>query len=91
MSKVIYADGIGTCSIIDGVARLELISLVQVEKEKAGARAVGTLAVSLPGLVRFQQDLTKVIDRLVADGVLQRRTSPAGGDVASDDAVVKKN
>ena len=73
MSNIIYADGIGNITIIDGVARVELISVVQVDKEKVSGKPAGTLAMSLAGLVRAHQDLTRLVDKLVADGVLQRR------------------
>ena len=73
MSDTIYADGIGAVMIRDGVARVDLMRVVQGEGEKVALNKTGTLAISLPGLVRMHQDLSRVIQKLIDDGVLQKR------------------
>ena len=72
MSQTIYADGVGAFAIIDGVARLELVSLAQGADQKSVRIPSATLAMSLTGFVRAYQDMEKIINKLIADGVLQR-------------------
>ena len=75
--QTIYADGIANMTLIDGVIRLDLVNLVQVEKEKATVRTVAALAMSIPALLRTQEQLNGLIAKLVEQGVLQKRDEPA--------------
>jgi hypothetical protein len=90
MSDGFYVDGIGAVVIRDGVARLELVRLGQAAGDKVSVSTVTTMSVSLPGLIRIQQDLQNVVSRLVADGVLQPRSAevvngtPSGEHVGSE-------
>ncbi len=70
--QTLFADGIGALSITDGVARIELISMVQGPDNKPNRQQSGTLVMPLLGFVRAFQDLEGIINKLVADGVLQR-------------------
>jgi hypothetical protein len=71
--QMIYTDGVSNVALIDGVVRLDLMSLTQVENEKAQARVVGSLAVSLPALLRIHDQLAKVVEDMVQKGVLTKR------------------
>lgn len=77
--ETIYADGVANVTLIDGVVRLNLVSLSQVEKEqqKAQVQPVATLAVSLPGLLRVHEQVGKVIDELLKQGVLTKKEGVA--------------
>jgi hypothetical protein len=75
MTTSLFADAIDTLTIVDGVARIELVSVVQGADGKTSKKEVATLAMSLPGFVRAYQDMEKIINKLIADGVLQR-TAP---------------
>lgn len=75
--QTIYADGVANVALIDGVVRLDLMSLTQIENEKAQARAVGSLAVSLPALLRIHDQLGKVVEQMVKQGVLTKKEAPA--------------
>ncbi len=68
--QTIYADGLGNVTLIDGVIRIDLVSLTQVDKEKADVRPVGLLALSVPGLLRFHEQLGKAIEELKQQGAL---------------------
>lgn len=68
--ETIYTDGAVNISLIDGVVRLDLVSLLQKENEQPVARPVCTLALSLAGFVRFNEQLTKTIDEMKNKGVL---------------------
>ena len=71
--QTIYADGIANITLIEGVVRLELINLTQVEKDKATVRPVAAIAMSIPALMRTQEQLNGLIVKLVEQGVLQKR------------------
>lgn len=71
--QTIYADGIANMTLIDGVIRLDLINLMQVDKEKATVRPVAALAMSIPALLRTQEQLNGLISKLVEQGVLQKK------------------
>ena len=73
--QTIYTDGAANISLIDGVVRLDLITLSQVEAGKAQGRPVGALAMSVPGLVRLHQQLTATLDKMVEKGLV-RKNSP---------------
>ena len=68
--QTIYADGLGNVTLIDGVIRIDLVSMTQVDKEKADVRPVGLLALSVPGLMRFHEQLGKAIEELKQQGAL---------------------
>ena len=75
--QTIYADGIANMTLIDGVIRLDLVNMTQVEKEKANVRPVAAVAMSIPALLRTQEQLNGLIAKLVEQGVLQKRDEPA--------------
>ncbi len=75
--QTIYADGIANMTLIDGVIRLDLVNLTQVEKDKATFRPVAAVAMSLPALLRTQEQLNGLIAKLVEQGVLQKKDEPA--------------
>lgn len=71
--QTIYADGVANMTLIDGVIRLELVNLMQVDKEKATVRPVVAVAMSIPALLRTQEQLNGLISKLVEQGVLQKK------------------
>lgn len=70
--QTIYADGIANMTLIDGVIRVDLINITQVEQEKTNVAPVGTLAMSVPALLRTHDQLTKMINKMVEDGILTK-------------------
>ena len=74
--QTLYADGLGNVTLIDGVIRIELVSLTEVDKEKANVRPVGLLALSVPGLIRFYEQLGKAIEGLKQQGALVEQEIP---------------
>ncbi len=70
--QTIYADGVANITLIDGIIRLDLVNITQVEKDKANIRQVGALALSLPGLLRTHEQLTQAINKMVEDGILKK-------------------
>jgi hypothetical protein len=75
--QTIYADGIANMNLIDGVVRMDLVHITQFEKDKTNVTPVGTIAMSLPALLRTHDQLGKMIDKMVEDGILTRNDSQA--------------
>ncbi len=74
--QTIYADGIANITLIDGVIRLDLVNITQIEKEKANIRPVGALAMSVPALLRTHEQLSQAINKMVEDGILKKNDTP---------------
>ena len=76
--QTIYADGIANMTLIDGVIRIDLVNVISVEQGKEpDIQPVGRRALSLPALIRTHDQLTKMIDKMVADGILTKNPPPA--------------
>jgi len=74
--QTIYADGIANITLIDGVIRLDLVNITQIEKEKANIRPVGALAMSVQALLRTHEQLSQAINKMVEDGILKKNDTP---------------
>lgn len=75
--QTIYADGIESIKVIDGIVRLDLVNVIEMHEDKAQLRPVAAVALSLPALLRIHQQLTKTVSDLVQAGVLKQDTSMA--------------
>jgi len=76
--QTIYADGIANMTLIDGVIRIDLVNVSSIEKDKdPNIQLSGRIALSLSALIRTHDQLTKMIDKMVADGILTRNAPPA--------------
>ena len=70
--KTIYADGVSNIALVDGVVRLDLVKIVQPEKDKTSLEAVTTLAISLPAFLRLHEQLNSAVTNMVNQGVLKK-------------------
>ena len=88
--QTIYADGIANITLIDGVVRLDLVNITQLEKDKANIRPVGALAFSLPALLRVHEQLSKAINKMLEEGLLKKTdaSAPVVPDVLLSDGTV---
>ena len=77
-----YIDGIANISLIDGIIRFDLVNITQQEKDKANIRQSGSLALSLPALLRTYEQLTQAVNKMVEDGILKRNDAQ---QLVSDD------
>lgn len=98
MPTTIYADGIANIQLIDGIVRLDLVNMGQVEKDKVAIKSVGSVAMSLPALLRTYDQLSSLINALVEKGLLAKNTSkdPVSEDLSgvsntADDSNKKLN
>jgi hypothetical protein len=98
MPTTIYADGIANIQLIDGIVRLDLVNMGQVDKDKVTLKPVGSVALSLPALLRTYDQLSSLINALVDKGLLAKNTSkdPVSEDLSgvaktADDSNKKLN
>lgn len=74
MNTLMYTDGIQNISLVDGIVRCQLMGLSPQGKGKDMlASPVGTLVMSVPALLRTHQQLSAMMEQLVAQGVLQKQ------------------
>lgn len=74
MASTIYADGIETVTVRDGVVRLDFVKIGQVDGDVVRRDPVVTLAISVNGFARMHHDLSVLINRLIEEGVLTRKS-----------------
>lgn len=77
MSKSIYSDGISNITMVDGVVRYDLVTMSPTqEKGKVNLTPVASVATSVQGMLRTYDQLSKVINKMVEEGVL-KKTEPS--------------
>lgn len=69
-----YIDGIDQVSLIDGVIRFDLIGISQINDGKAQIHQAGGLALSIQGFLRMHEQMSRVINKMVEQGVLKKNT-----------------
>lgn len=70
--QTLYADGIANVRLIDGIVRLDLVNIQNLVDDKAVMQPVGSLAMTLPALLRTHQQLGTVLDKMVEQGLLKK-------------------
>lgn len=78
----LYTDGIANIRLIDGVIRLDLVNIQELAQDGAKLQSVGTLALSIPGLLRTHQQLGEVISKLAEQGLIKKAEPEAAAPVA---------
>jgi hypothetical protein len=71
--QTIYTDGIANIAFHDGVVRLELVTTRQVDKDKQEMTPAGSVAMSLPALLRVHDQMGKAIENMVERGILTKK------------------
>jgi hypothetical protein len=72
-NKYAFIDGLGPVNMIEGVVRMELLSITGVEKDKVSTERTGGLAVSLSGFLKMHEQMGRVIEEMAQKGVIQKR------------------
>jgi hypothetical protein len=75
--QTIYADGVSNITLVDGVVRLDLVKIAQLEKDKASVEPIAMLAISLPAFLRLHDQLNGAVAKMVEQGVLKKNDSEA--------------
>jgi hypothetical protein len=78
MKQAIYADSLLNISLADGVVRFDLVTLTPSAKSKEDKKMLATevamVATSLPGFLRMHEQMTDVLNQLIAQGVITRNS-----------------
>lgn len=76
MTKTLqYIDGIDQVKLIDGVVRMDLIGIRQIVDGKADIESAGALAMSIQGFLRMHEQMTRVANKLVEQGILKKNSA----------------
>jgi hypothetical protein len=78
-NKYAFIDGLGPINMIEGVVRMELISITGVEKDKVSTERTGGLVISLSGFLKMHEQMGRVIEEMAQKGVIQKRVPDADG------------
>jgi hypothetical protein len=66
-----YADGITNIFINNGVVHFELATVVLNDKNEPIPKSSGTLVMSLNGFVNLHDQVSSIVKKMLADGVLK--------------------
>jgi hypothetical protein len=66
-----YVDGVGGLRMVDGVVRMDLVVITEIEGDQMKAQRVSGVAMSLTAAVKLRDQLSSMIDDLKTKGVLQ--------------------
>ena len=66
-----YVDGVGGLRMVDGVVRMDLVVITEIEESQMKAQRVSGVAMSLTAAVKLRDQLSSMIDDLKVKGVLQ--------------------
>ena len=74
--QAVLVDGLDSVSLIDGVVRLSLVAFAQDQGGAASPKVeqVSSIALSMPALTRFHDQLGDAIQKLIDQGALSRDT-----------------
>ncbi len=88
MQTTIFSDGLANIRMVDGVLRFELINITaQPAPDKLDVQSVGSVAMTLQGLVRTYNQLSGVMNQLTQQGLLKRSEPGAEQPQAAAPAV----
>ncbi len=66
-----YVDGVGGMRMVDGVVRMDLVVVTEIEGDQMKAQRVSGLAMSLQAAVKLSDQLSAMVEDLKSKGVLQ--------------------
>lgn len=74
MKQSIFADSIANISMAEGVVRFQLVTFgpAIAEEKKVPMAEVSAVATSLSGFLRMHEQMSKVMDELVKQGVVSK-------------------
>ena len=66
-----YVDGVGGLRMVDGVVRMDLVVITEIEGDQMKAQRVSGVAMSLTAAVKLRDQLSSMIEELKGKGVIQ--------------------
>jgi hypothetical protein len=71
--QTIYTDGVSNIAFHEGVVRIELVTTRQMDNDQREMISAGSIAMSLPALLRIHEQLGKAIENMVDKGLLTKK------------------
>ena len=68
-----FIDGIGPINMIDGVIRIDLLTVSEIQKEKITTEKIGGLALTLNSFLKMHEQMNKIVEEMAQKGVIQKR------------------
>ena len=68
-----YTDGVSNIAFHEGVVRIEFVTTRQMDNEQREMIPAGSIAMSLPALLRIHEQLGKAIENMVDKGLLTKK------------------
>jgi hypothetical protein len=59
--------------MIDGVIRIDLLSVTEIQKEKIATQKIGGLALTLNSFLKMHEQMNKIVEEMAEKGVIQKR------------------
>jgi hypothetical protein len=81
MQTTIYADGVTNITMLEGIVRFDLINLTQADDDSRTAKTVGSIAMSVPALLRTYTELSGVLNKLIEQGVVKKTEAQPQAEV----------
>lgn len=72
MQTTVYADGISNITMLEGIVRFDLVNITQTAQDTRTTKVVGSVAMSVPALLRTYTELSGVVNKLVEQGVVKK-------------------
>jgi hypothetical protein len=66
-----YVDGVGGLRMVDGVVRMDLVVITEIEGDQMKAQRVSGIAMSLTAAMKLRDQLSAMIDELKGKGAIQ--------------------
>ncbi len=70
-----YVDGVGSLRMVDGVVRMDLVVITEIEGDQMKANRVGGVAMSINAAVKLRDQLNAMVEELKGKGVIQSTKS----------------
>lgn len=66
-----YVDGVGGLRMVDGVVRMDLVVITEIEGDQMKAQRVSGVAMSLTAALKLRDQLSAMVEELKGKGVIQ--------------------
>ena len=66
-----YVDGVGGLRMVDGVVRMDLVVITEIEGSQMKAQRVSGVAMSLTAAMKLRDQLSSMVEELKGKGAIQ--------------------
>ena len=89
MQTTIYADGVANLTMLEGIVRFDLINITQTTETARTVKTVGSVAMSVPALLRTYTELSGVLNKLIEQGVVKKTETQQPSEAAAAQPTVQ--